>query len=113
MARGAAATLRALADRLPAGMAQQLQQQGGLQQGGIGDVPYQQLQRQVCEGLAAAATAAQPPKEQEEQPAAAAGQPALPLPQPLPPSVRAALETSARELEQLGLHALRSSPHNV
>lgn len=114
VARGAAATLRALADRLPADMAQQLQERGGPQQGGIGDVPYQQLQRQVCEGLAAAPTAGQPTGAQEGQQAAGVEHQAPPQRQPLPPAVRAALEASTSELEQLGLHVLlQSGPRNV
>ncbi|KAI3438103.1 hypothetical protein D9Q98_000545 [Chlorella vulgaris] len=59
-ARGAAATLEALAARLP-GLSsklrevqqqQQQQQQGGGQQ--LAEMPFQQLQREVCAGLMAA-----------------------------------------------------------
>lgn len=90
-----------------------VQQQGGLQQGGIGDMPYQQLQRQVCEGLAAGPAAAQPSDAVEGQQAGEAAQQQAAPPHLLPPAVRTALEAGASELERLGLHVPRSGHHNV
>lgn len=95
-ARGAAATLRALAPRLPADLRSRLQEveqeqgQGGQQ---LADMPYQQLQQQVCSGLMAGA----PP----QPPAAAA---AAPVPGcQLLPSVDASLQSLCSALRRVGL----------
>lgn len=93
-ARGAAATLKALAPRLPASLQPEAQpQQPGdqqqQQQAGVSSQGYQELQRQVCEGLMAGSAPA------------------------LPPAVRAALSKDATALERLGLQALESGNSNL
>lgn len=113
-ARGAATMLRALAPRLPADFSGGLQQdsaapqqapaeqqQAAQQQPGgggapasdaISDMPFQELQREVCQALMSApapADAAQPPA--------------------LPPRVRAAVDAAAASMRQLGLQAPRPS----
>lgn len=103
-ARGAAATLRALDPRLPPDLRapleaqhqQQQQQQGSQQQ--LGDVPYQQLQQQVCESIMAAAP--QPADGAPDGGTTAAPQPsqlALPL------GVASAVQASRASIQLLGL----------
>ena len=90
-ARGAAATLAALAPRLPADLAgrvQEAQQQQQAQQQ-IAAMPFQQLQRQVCESLMAAT---EPAAGQQQGPA-------------LPPGVRTGLSDACAAVERLGLQA--------
>lgn len=89
MARGAAATVAALAGRVLQGAQQQAPQHStapGQQAEGqsIADMPYQQLQQQVCEHLMGPAGAQQ---------------------QPLPPAVLSALAVASGALERRGLQA--------
>lgn len=112
-ARGAEVALRALAPRLPdvaAKLQDARQQQTAQQPGAAGNegsptqqlaaMPYQQLQRRVCEALMAS------PAQPACTPASAStGEPG-PRPAVLPDDVASALQASCNTMQLLGLQAL-------
>lgn len=112
-ARGAEVALRALAPRLPdvaAKLQDARQQQTAQQPGAAGNegsptqqlaaMPYQQLQRRVCEALMAS------PAQPACTPASAStGEPG-PRPAALPDDVASALQASCNTMQLLGLQAL-------
>lgn len=103
-ARGGAATLRAMAHRLPPKLASQLQQvQQGQQEDGLrqlAEMPFQRMQQQVCTSLMAAA------EKEAASPAAGTGSASAdagPMARLLPVQVQAAVQAARDVLQQVGL----------